>query len=134
MANKYVVDTHALIWYLEGNPKLGNSAKAILDAPDSEMILPMIALAEAIDIVCKKRTTILSVADLLNDLATEPRIRIYPLSLGILSESLSAMTIPEMHDRLIVATALHLQRLNHKTAVLTKDPAIIASALVTVIW
>lgn len=27
MANKYIVDTHALIWYLESNPRLGAAAK-----------------------------------------------------------------------------------------------------------
>lgn len=27
--NKYVLDTHTLIWYLEGNSKLGKKAKTI---------------------------------------------------------------------------------------------------------
>lgn len=58
MASKYVLDTHALIWYIEGNSSLGPSAKVIMDDTNSEMVLPMIALAEAIDIVQKKRTSI----------------------------------------------------------------------------
>ncbi len=32
---KYVIDTHALIWFLEGNPRLGANAKAIISNPDS---------------------------------------------------------------------------------------------------
>ncbi|MDB9307419.1 hypothetical protein PN471_01880 [Aphanizomenon sp. CS-733/32] len=31
---KYVLDTHALIWFLEGNLKLGANAKAILCDPN----------------------------------------------------------------------------------------------------
>jgi PIN domain nuclease of toxin-antitoxin system len=32
---KYVVDTHALIWFLEGNPRLGAAAKTVLMDPVS---------------------------------------------------------------------------------------------------
>ena len=134
MANKYVVDTHALIWYLEGNPKLGSAAKLVMDDPASDLILPIIALAEAIDIVSKKRTTISGTADLLKDITDEKRLMVYPLTYSILSQSLSASAVSEMHDRLIVAAALHLQSLGHKVAVLTKDASIVASALVSVVW
>lgn len=134
MANKYVLDTHALVWYLEGSSRLGSSAKTVMNDPASKMILPMIALAEAIDIVDKGRTKILSVTDLLNDTNSEKRIQIYPLTIAVLKQSLSAGTVPEMHDKLIVSTALHLQSIGNKIALLTKDHAIIASALVPVLW
>lgn len=39
MATKNIVDAHALVWYLEGNPRLGVNAKAVLDDPVSELIL-----------------------------------------------------------------------------------------------
>ncbi len=48
MANKFIVDAHALIWYLEGNPRLGKAAKDILDDSLSRLVLPVIALAEVI--------------------------------------------------------------------------------------
>ena len=47
----YIVDTHALIWYLEGNPRLGSKAKSIMEDDTKEFVLPIIALAEAIFIV-----------------------------------------------------------------------------------
>lgn len=50
MASKYIVDTHALVWYLESSPRLGLAAKDILDDPASKLVFPMIALAEAVDI------------------------------------------------------------------------------------
>lgn len=51
MAHKYIVDTHALIWYLEGNTKLSKKARAILDDTQSQLVLPLIALAEAAFVV-----------------------------------------------------------------------------------
>jgi PIN domain nuclease of toxin-antitoxin system len=63
---KYVVDTHALIWFLEGNPRLGASAKTVLMDPISELILPAIALAEAVWIVDRGKTSIPSVKSLLD--------------------------------------------------------------------
>jgi len=47
MATKYVVDTHALVWFLEGNPRLGANAKAVLEDLASELIVPVIVLSEA---------------------------------------------------------------------------------------
>jgi PIN domain nuclease of toxin-antitoxin system len=107
MALKQILDTHALIWYLEGNPRLGNAAKMAMMNPLSEMVLPIIALAEAIDIVHKGRTRIPTVSDLLSEIISERRIEIYPLNYDVLQQSLTAAAVREMHDRLIVATALH---------------------------
>jgi PIN domain nuclease of toxin-antitoxin system len=55
---KYVIDTHALIWFLEGNPRLGTNAKAIISHPDSRLIIPATTLAEAVWIVERGRTCI----------------------------------------------------------------------------
>lgn len=134
MASKHVLDTHALIWYLESNPRLGSAAKVLLDDATSELVLTLIALAEAVDIVNKGRTRIPSVADLWNDVMTDKRIEVYPLTLEVLQQSLTAGSVPEMHDRLIVATALLLQSAGSQVALLTKDSDIITSALVPLVW
>ncbi|BBD68137.1 PilT protein domain protein [Nostoc commune NIES-4072] len=55
---KYVIDTHALIWFLEGNPRLGANAKTILSNPDSQLVIPATTLAEAVWIVQRGRTSI----------------------------------------------------------------------------
>lgn len=134
MASKYIVDTHALIWYLESSPRLGAAAKAVLDNPASDLALPLIALAEAIDIVDKRRTKIASVADLLSDVAKDVRLELLPLDLDTLQTSLHARAVPEMHDRLIVAAGLLLQQQGESVAILTKDVSITTSALLPVIW
>ena len=134
MATKFIVDTHALIWYLESSPRLGAAAKTVLGDPASHLVLPLIALAEAVDIVDKRRTKIASVSDLLSDVANDSRIELQPFSLGILQASLQARAVPEMHDRLIVATGLLLQQQGERVVILTKDGSITTAALLPVIW
>lgn len=131
---KYIVDTHALIWYLEGNPKLGSTAATVMDDPNSLLVLPMIALAEAIDIVSKGRTSIPGVGDLLEDIGDDPRLELDPLTLEVLEQSLSAKAVPEMHDRLIVAAGLNLEKQGFRVLILTRDPDIIASGLLQIVW
>ena len=134
MAIKYIVDTHALVWYLEGNPKLGAAARAVLSDPASELVLPLIALAEAVFTVDKGKTTIINVPTLLNRVQNDPRIEIYRLDFDILRESLGLTVIPEMHDRLIVATGLYLQNSGAAVRILTKDNEITVSKLLSVVW
>jgi PIN domain nuclease of toxin-antitoxin system len=134
MIDKNVVDTHTLIWYIEGNPKLGKDAKTILDDVKSVLVFPMIALAEAMDIVQKRRTSIPDVQTLLNRIFTDSRIEIEPLTVEILQESLNASAVPEMHDKLITSSALLLEKQGFSVVVLTRDQSIIDSNLVQIIW
>lgn len=134
MATKYVLDTHALVWYLEGNPRLGSKAKAIIDDPENELLLPVIALAEAIHIISKNRTSIKSPADLLRDIDNDPRLSVYPLTYEIVQESTNLDNIDEMHDRLIVATAKVILRSGVDVYILTKDATIVGSGAVTAVW
>lgn len=134
MATKYIVDTHALIWHLEGNSLLGPSAKSVTTDPNSELILPAIALAEAMFIVEKGRCAITSVRDMISDIRADKRIDIFPLTIGILEESASLTAIPEIHDRLIVATGVYLQNLGESVEILTKDNEITRASILPVIW
>jgi PIN domain nuclease of toxin-antitoxin system len=134
MAHKYVLDTHALVWHLEGNPRLGPQAKRVIDDPTSNLVLPVIALAEAAYIVEHGRTAIPTVSDLLRSVSADLRISILPLTREVFQESLVASVLPEMHDRLIVGSALHLQSLGDTVALLTKDVSIIAARLVPTLW
>ena len=134
MAIRYILDTHALIWHLESNASLGVAARKVLGDPSSELVLPAIALAEAIFIVEKGRTAIPRVTDLIFDVEADPRIEIHPLTREILIESIKLTTIPEIHDRLIVATGIHLQSLGETVEILTKDNEIVLSDLLPVTW
>jgi PIN domain nuclease of toxin-antitoxin system len=131
---KYVVDTHALIWFLEGNLRLGTNAKAVLEDSASQLVFPAIALAEAVWIVDRGRTSIPSVVDLLNAVNADPRITIYPVDQTVVEQSISLSVITEMHDRLIVATAIVLEKQGYKVSLLTCDRNITESSLLTLVW
>jgi PIN domain nuclease of toxin-antitoxin system len=134
MAHKYVLDTHALIWYLEGNRKLSAKVKAVMDDLDNELILPIIALVEAAHIVERGRTSIPSVSDLLDGVNAAPHVELQELTWQVFEQSLTAISIPEIHDRLIVSAALYLQTQGHTISLVTKDGTISTAAIVDVLW
>lgn len=119
---------------VSGGPCLGPDAKRVIDDPLSSLFLPIIALAEAAYIVERGRTAIPSVSDLLRSLSADFRISIQPLTWEVFKESLREGMPPEMHDRLIVASALHLQSLGDTVSLLTKDASIVEAGLVTILW
>ncbi len=136
MANKYLIDTHALLWYLEANRRLGLQAKAIMDNPHTEMVLSVISLAEAAIIIDKGRTAIPNMTELLNLVAADERIEIHAVTLEVLKRSLTpdGLTISELHDRLIVSTGLYLQGLGATVTMLTRDIQITKAKVLPVIW
>ncbi|MBD1884585.1 PIN domain-containing protein [Microcoleus vaginatus] len=131
---KYLIDTHALIGFLEGNQRLGTQVQAILSNLDSQLVLPAIALAEAAWIVERGKTSIPSVNALFNAINSDSRIAVDPLDRTIINQTLSLLSIHEMHDRQIVATAMILQNQGETVALLTCDGNITASGVISVIW
>jgi PIN domain nuclease of toxin-antitoxin system len=105
-----------------------------MDDPANILFLPVIALVEACWIVARGRTRIPSVADLLADVDADPRIRLVPLNREIVDISVTITSVGEMHDRLIVATTLHLASIHGKISLLSRDENIKASGLVPIVW
>ncbi|MBX3059713.1 MAG: PIN domain-containing protein [Anaerolineae bacterium] len=136
MAHKYILDTHALVWFAEGNKRLSEKAKAIIGSADSQMVLPLIALAEAAVIIERGRTTISDVSKFLARVYADTRIEIFPLTLDVFERSLTpeGLRVPELHDRFIVSTGLHLQDLGETVEIITKDQAITDAGVLAAIW
>ncbi len=134
--SKYILDTHTLIWYMEGNPKMGHQAKNIIDALDSQLVLPLIALIEAVLVIEKGRTSLPGAFHFFQRIQQDERIELYEITLDIFQRSLQpdAQKIPELHDRLIVSTGLYLQDLGHEVVILTKDAEIIQAAVLPIVW
>jgi PIN domain nuclease of toxin-antitoxin system len=131
---KYVVDTHALIWFLEGNPRLGANAKTILSHPDSRLVIPATTLAEAVWIVEKGKTSISSAQDLLAAVEADSRVIIYPLDRDMIEITINLSAINEMHDRQIVATVIFLANKGDAVQLLSCDKNIVESGLVRIAW
>ena len=129
-----VTDTHGLIWYLEDDPRLGPAASAAFDACDrGEIVIfvPTICLVEIIylqekgriqpylkaqfDAALRSGTTGLALADLTAEVA-DALTRV------------SRTAVPDLPDRVIAATALHL-----KVPLISRDRHIQLSAVAT-IW
>ena len=131
---KYIIDTHALLWFFANHPRLSSAADAVLQDMSSELILPATAYAEACWIVEHGRVPVLSVTDVQAALDADRRFTVYPLDRAVTDRSQGLTAINEMHDRQIVAAALVLADAGERVALLTHDANITASALVPIIW
>lgn len=140
---RYVVDTHALLWYLANHSRLGARARTVFVDPQSDLVLPATALAEACWIVASGRVA-LAVSDVLDAVDADPRLSVYALDRAVvyaLDQAVIERTtapdmamIDEMHDRQIVATALLVAGRGEPVALLTHDGSITSAGLVPVVW
>ena len=128
---RYVVDTHALLWHLGRDARLGANAREILDDPSQLLIVPVLVLLEAKHAAERKRVSV-SFESVMQELITSPRISIFPLEVSTVNYLSSELDI---HDAIIVATARFCKDfLNEEISVLTNDRAITQSGLVTTVW
>jgi len=127
----HVVDTHALVWFLERNRRLGAAARAALQDDEAELVVPAIVLAEIAYLYPRKRVSV-DVPRVLAHVANAANCAIYPLDEGVVEHLPATLNI---HDAIITATALVFRDvLGKDTAVITRDAEIAASGLVDVIW
>lgn len=127
----YVVDTHALIWYLLGDKKLSPRAKAIFQAAEQHqtlLVMSAIVLAEMYYANAKNKW-FPDFGKLYSDLTNKPYIRFIPVDHVHIPEFAQDAAVPEMHDRIIAGVA---RRLN--APLVTSDPLITAAAIVTTLW
>lgn len=110
---KAIVDTHALIWFLEKSPNLGKRAKETLLAPESELIIPVIVLGEIFYYLRKKKKAHLY-GQIYGQLKMDARISIEPLQPEIISSIPEGL---EMHDGLIAAHCM----LDESSVILSRD-------------
>ena len=127
----YVTDTHSLIWFLtEEYKKLGKSALEIYEEAEKRnltIIIPSIVLAETLAI-CEKERIEVKFEDLLNKINDSLNYVIYDLDIEILKEVVKILKGHDLHDRIIVATAVLT-----KSKIITKDEKITKSKIVEII-
>lgn len=134
MTPRIAVDTHALVWFFAGDARLSAKARAMMDADDLELLVPVIGLAEACWLIDRGKSSIPSAAALLAAMDDDGRFNVVPMDRAILERANLLATIPEMHDRLIIATVLELQGFGETIPLVTKDSIICASGLIATIW
>lgn len=125
----YVTDTQALVTFMMGKKVINNKAhQAFLSADkgESTIIIPAVVLMEILYLFEKNRIDInlLQIEDLLKS----QNYQFEPLSLEILKTASDITDIPELHDRLITATARYLD-----LPIITNDPIIRKSQFVKIL-
>lgn len=127
----YVPDTHTLVWYLTADQRLGKQARealASVDRGEARALIPIIVLTEILYLEEKGRIHI-RLEELLRYLQQHSQYNIVPYTLDLLMAIREIGDIPELHDRIIAATARR-----HDAIVLTRDPAIVGSSSVKTLW
>lgn len=126
----HLLDTHAILWTLEDDVRLGPAARKIVSkAVSHELAISALSLLE-ISMLIEKRRIQLEGAPIDFLKKIESTFMVITMDAIIANE---AMQIPlsqgDPFDRVIVATAR-----SHGLTLLTKDQAITQSGLVPVIW
>lgn len=123
----YVLDTHILIWYFIGSKRLKGGLKEKIDEVrrrGGRLLVPTIVLAEALAIAERDKVEFdfQRMYQLIKD---EVEFEIVSFTSEILEEAMR-IKMPEIHDRIIVATAKF-----YKAGILTKDRIILESEELT---
>ena len=128
---RYVVDTHALIFYLGAPVRLGSAAcRAFAEAVagQAEIIVPVVVLAELVFAVERGRVQ-LDIPRLITQMQALPYFRIVLLTLARVLDLRTTTGIPELHDRMIVC-----ETLVHNGTLITRDARVRHSDVVPTIW
>ncbi len=107
---KLLLDTHVVIWLLEGDNKLSNTAKIHIENVDNEVFVSVISLFEiAIKVKIGKLSFDKKIKDVVKELDNQG-IKLLPLSDNHIENYQSVPLFPEHRDpfdRILIATALH---------------------------
>jgi PIN domain nuclease of toxin-antitoxin system len=109
-----VLDTHAVIWYLSDSKQLSPTARLIITTEEKNgesIFVSAISLVEVIYLAERGRLPLAALQSLENALG-DPMgsMVIAPLDAAVAEavQKISRITVPDMPDRIIAATAVHL--------------------------
>ncbi len=126
----YVCDTHSIVWYFTEDSRLSEASLKAFDGTMTEgvIIVPSVVLAEIMFISRKGRIT-LTFEESLRKIEECENIQIASLDVEILRIADKIQVDMEMHDKLIVATALHFG-----ATLITRDRLIRDSQVCPTLW
>lgn len=109
-----VADTHAIIWYLRDQNKLSPDAAIAFNTVvnnDHQIYISAISIVEITYLVEKNKIPTVALEQLLTALTTpNVSLTVVPMDLMVARtfSRIPRLTVPEMGDRVIAATALYL--------------------------
>jgi PIN domain nuclease of toxin-antitoxin system len=128
-----VLDTQAVIWYLSGSPELSLTARTLIQNAERNREDVYISAITLVEIVypCEKGKLPLAALQRLEDaLADSAATRVAPLDtfVALAVQKIKRSDVPDMPDRIIAATAIHL-----KADLVTRDGRL-RSAGIRTVW
>jgi PIN domain nuclease of toxin-antitoxin system len=129
-----VVDTHAVIWYLYADNRLSATARDAMEdmaASGDQLAISAITLAEIVYLSERGRLDPRTLDRLLEEMSSDQTLMVeIPIDRAIILalRQIPKPQIPELPDRLIAATARHLN-----LPLITRDLTIQTSSIAT-IW
>lgn len=127
----YVLDTHALVWFLTLPEKLGRQARRALTdiaAARAGGLVPVSTLLE-VSLLRERRRTRLNVAAIAEAFEDMPQMHFLDLDRDQANEYEALTILPDPFDRMIVAAARCAE-----APLITADSVITDSGLVRVVW
>jgi PIN domain nuclease of toxin-antitoxin system len=128
---RYVVDAHALYWYLKSDSRLSPAADAVFrlaESGNAVIVVPAIVVAEIYYLTAKQGMP-LAPSRLMADLASAQDFALSDLGPAQLAALERLTDVPEMHDRLIAGESLVW-----RAPVITRDASIRAAHGIQSIW
>jgi len=127
----YVIDTHALIWYLTNDKKLGKQAAQVFAAAErgeTRLVISAIVIAEMY-YANKKHNLFADFSVTYRQLRTKPYFRFISLRADNILDFEKDSDVAEMHDRIIAGVARRLD-----APLLSRDSQIATTNLVEIVW
>ena len=121
--DRYVADTQALVKFMTGQQVINQKTHYIFLSADRGkcvIIIPAVVLMEVLYLGEKNRIPVNLIHT--EALMKSQNYQVEPLTFEIIKTASEIDDIPELHDRLIAATARYLN-----LPIITNDPVIIAS-------
>lgn len=127
----YLADTVALVRHMRGCNRLGAQANHIFQQADAGGLTIFIAGVSLMEILylSEKRRIPINLADIQTLLSGSQNYQVIPVGLEAVVMAASVDDVPELHDRLILATAKLLE-----VPIITNDPVMVASKHVKTVW
>jgi PIN domain nuclease of toxin-antitoxin system len=128
---EYLADTVAIIHHLRRHPALGHQAAQILhdtDVGQHHVYISAITLMEVL-YLSEARKIDVGLQELVKHVSNSTNYVVVPVDADIVLAAVGIDDVPELHDRIIVATASHLD-----VPILTGGQIISQSRHVRTIW
>lgn len=125
--NTFVIDTHALVWFLDGDKRLSKIAESRMLTPNATLIIPTIVLAEVKYLFGKKRIKV-TFDKVMKVINSDKRCIIYPFDIFCVEKLDNRLNL---HDAIIAATAvIFRESIDPTTELITKDNSIKESGII----